>query len=284
MSEETLQPIEVSRLRVGMFVHLDLSWRQHPFPFNSFKLKNAEQIETIQSLGVAEVRWSPRKSDVQPETVRSAVLAPAAAPALVVAPAAKHIEVAADPVIVLRREQLSRQQAHLARCESQFSDASQKFRVLQQSVRSDPEGARDAAEDVVEGMAAELEDDRETAIRLLSEHVGEDVSLHAVNVTVLSMLLAKACALDGKTLRDIAIGSLLHDIGKLELPGFLRWGNDRLSEHEQRAVQKHVEFGVETGRRMGLSRSWGPTSSNHMLQRQPYGFRAYPWGLWPLPF
>lgn len=253
MSEEILKSIEVTRLRVGMFVHLDLGWRQHPFPFNSFKLKNAEQIEIIQSLGVAEVRYSPRRSDVQPEAAPGLIMPAAPEGPLVVPKAAPKIVVVADPAIQRRREQLAAQQSHLSRCEGQFTAASQKFRLLQQSVRLDPDGAREAANELVGGMAAEIEGDREATIRLLSERVGEEVSQHAVNVTVLSMLLAKSCGLDSRTLRDVAVGALLHDIGKLELPGFLRWGTENLNDSELRAVQKHVEFGVESGRRMGLS-------------------------------
>jgi hypothetical protein len=55
-----------SQLCVGLFVHLDLKWSQHPFPFSSFKIKNQDQIATIQSLGLERVRIAPEKSDAQP--------------------------------------------------------------------------------------------------------------------------------------------------------------------------------------------------------------------------
>ncbi|PRM91048.1 HD family phosphohydrolase, partial [Arcobacter cryaerophilus gv. occultus] len=35
----------VDRLQVGNFVSLPLCWREHPFLFSSFKLKNEEEIE-----------------------------------------------------------------------------------------------------------------------------------------------------------------------------------------------------------------------------------------------
>jgi hypothetical protein len=58
--------IEVDDLRVGMFVHLDMSWMSHPFPLGSFKIASDEQVATIRSLGVQRVRWSPSQSDVLP--------------------------------------------------------------------------------------------------------------------------------------------------------------------------------------------------------------------------
>ena len=39
--------IEVDDLRIGMFIHLDMSWMSHPFPLGSFKIANAEQVATI---------------------------------------------------------------------------------------------------------------------------------------------------------------------------------------------------------------------------------------------
>ena len=50
--------IEVARLRVGVFVHLDLSWTEHPFPFNSFKIRSQEQIDTLRKLGLAKGGFS----------------------------------------------------------------------------------------------------------------------------------------------------------------------------------------------------------------------------------
>src|SRR5882762_4331857 len=54
--------IDVQTLRVGMFVHLDVGWMAHPFPLSSFRIASADQIATIQKLGVTQVRWSPEQS------------------------------------------------------------------------------------------------------------------------------------------------------------------------------------------------------------------------------
>ena len=58
--------IDVQKLRIGMFVHLDVGWMAHPFPLSSFKISSAEQIATIRGLGKPSVRWSPDKSDPDP--------------------------------------------------------------------------------------------------------------------------------------------------------------------------------------------------------------------------
>lgn len=247
MSKEELPSIDVSRLRVGMYVHLDLGWRAHPFPFSNFKLKSDSQIETIRSLGLAQVRYSPQKSDALPEPESKPVTVDARE---ATAPTVSPEEVAARQ----RREQLATQQAHLARCENRFSEASRSLKQIQQNARSDPAAARSAAEALVGGMVGEFAGERESAIRLLSERAGEESSLHAINVTVLSVLLGKACGFDPAMLRDVAIGALLHDIGKLELPGRLRWSSgDQLTPAERKLAQEHVAYGVALAKKMALS-------------------------------
>ena len=40
--------VDVDALRVGMFVHLDLSWLSHPFPLSSFRIASAQQISVLE--------------------------------------------------------------------------------------------------------------------------------------------------------------------------------------------------------------------------------------------
>ncbi len=65
-------PIQASALRIGMFVHLNVGWMSHPFPLSSFKLTSSEQIETIRSLGLTRLTWSPERSDIEEPAVETA--------------------------------------------------------------------------------------------------------------------------------------------------------------------------------------------------------------------
>jgi hypothetical protein len=58
--------ISIDQLEVGLYIHLDLKWFEHPFAFSHFKIKNEEQIRTIQGLGLTKVRYDPALSDVVP--------------------------------------------------------------------------------------------------------------------------------------------------------------------------------------------------------------------------
>ena len=72
MSDEQGVYIEVSGLKVGMYVHLDLGWTEHPFPMSSFRLRSPEQIAKIRALGLERVRYSPAQSELEEPDVRPA--------------------------------------------------------------------------------------------------------------------------------------------------------------------------------------------------------------------
>ena len=47
--------IDISQLRIGMYIQLDLGWMHHPFPVSSFRIGSAEQIATLRELGLTKV-------------------------------------------------------------------------------------------------------------------------------------------------------------------------------------------------------------------------------------
>jgi putative nucleotidyltransferase with HDIG domain len=247
MGDEELQWVEVSRLRAGMVVQLDIGWQQHPFPFNRFMLRSDDQIAVIRSLGLTQVRYSPRRSRIGPLSREDEATPSQVAAAAGVAMATEGV---AEPDW---RQRLAEQQARLLQCETQFRQVSRCYRQAQQQLRADPDAARRQAQQAVAQMVDEVDVDHEVTIRLLSERVDEEGAAHPVNVAVLSLLLGRACGLEAAQLRELGMAALLHDVGKLELPGFLRFGGPGLSAEERRSLEQHVALGVEAGRRLGLS-------------------------------
>ena len=79
--------IDISQLRIGMYVQLDVGWLHHPFPVSRFRIVSASQIATLRELGLSEVRYYPHKSD------------PALDAVVVKVPDVDDPELAADPVV-----------------------------------------------------------------------------------------------------------------------------------------------------------------------------------------
>lgn len=266
MTDEELHWIEVSRLRAGMVVQLDIGWQHHPFPFNRFMLRGEEQIAAIRALGLTQVRYLPQRSQAGPlpreDDSGSALMLDGVAAA---GPAEQG-------VVQDWRQQLADQQLRLADCEAQFRHVSRCYKQTLQHLRVDPDNARRQAQLAVARMVEVVDIDHEVTIRLLSERVDDEGAAHPVNVAVLSLLLGRACGLDAPQLRELGMAALLHDIGKLDLPGFLRFGGQRLSDEDRRTLEQHVPFGVETAKRIGLSQEAQRSIGEHHERADGSGY------------
>ena len=66
MDENTDVLIDISQLRIGMYIQLDLNWMSHPFPVSSFRIASESQIEILRELGLTQIRYHPSNSDLPP--------------------------------------------------------------------------------------------------------------------------------------------------------------------------------------------------------------------------
>ncbi len=67
---------------------------------------------------------------------------------------------------------------------------------------------------------------------------------HSLNVALLVLGHARALGLRGETLKDVGLGALLHDVGKLALPEDLLHRPGKISAAEWDLVRKHCEIGA----------------------------------------
>ncbi|MFO1329684.1 MAG: DUF3391 domain-containing protein [Rubrivivax sp.] len=233
--------VAVQDLKVGMFVRLDLGWLSHPFPLSSFRITSPDQIATIRGLGLERVVWLPEKSQLA-----DAAAQPAATAA---DPAAQ----AAAQAAAERRAQLQAQRDELRRCEAQYEEASQAMREVQALLDPRPAHAAQLARELARAMLDKMLVPGELCIRLLSSQAGDRVAAHALNVTVLSLLMGRAIGLTEADMLELGTGALLHDIGKLDLPARVHHPDDGFSATEVKAYRDHVALGTTRARRMELS-------------------------------
>ena len=242
--------IEVSQLRVGMFIQLDMGWVKHPFPSNSFRLISVTQIDTLRDMGLKSVLYLPAKSVLQSELVADGgslsdltPIEPVEADAAMAIPAVADGDGAAAAAD--RERQLWAQHRVLASCEQRFSAALGSYRQLAQAAEVD--AARASAASV-----AQMLPHPEIAIHLLLEGAGERNALHSVNVMVLCLLLGKVQGMDAATLQQLGLAALLHDLGKLNLPTYLSQPAPHWSERDRERYEGHVGASVALAERMRL--------------------------------
>jgi putative nucleotidyltransferase with HDIG domain len=241
--------IEVDALQVGMFIHLDMGWMSHPFPLSSFRIASAQQIATIRSLGLKKLRWSPEQSALD-DADQAAEAAPAAVDP---APALTADETPDQRAQRERRARAAQERAALALCERQFSEATHESKLLTDLVVAQPAEARTRAVALTQAFAQKMVGDQEVCIRLLTEAAGDRACAHAVNVTVISMLMGRSFGLSETEMLDLGVGALLHDVGKLDLPPRVRHREEHFTPSEVKFYEEHVTHGVSHALKMGLT-------------------------------
>ncbi len=261
--------IDLEALRVGMYIHLDGGWMSHPFPLSSFRIASDEQIATIRSLGIRRVRWSRAQSDPTACTGGGAANDPVvdtvAAPPAAASPPA-------PPTPPTLQQRLAAQRAALQLCERQFAEAARECRQLTDLALQRPREARESAEALVSTLSTKMLGPRELCIRLLTEAAGDKASKHALNVTVVSMLMGRTFGLSDNELQDLGVGALLHDIGKLELPVRVRFRDEHSSGAEARFYEDHVNLGIAFAKRMGMSPGATQVLAQHHEHADGSGF------------
>lgn len=271
-SDTVIETIEVAALTIGIHIHLDGGWMSHPFPRSSFKISSLDQIATLRSLGLQRVRWSPQDSDFSHSASRSdtaglvgaAGLQPAtqsaesdtpASPSDATTPTvAEAVPAPAAPSPQeLHRAALAAQRAALSACERQFADSARAAKQVFDGVATQPAAAREGAQALTQQLVGQMIGNQELCIRLLSEGAGDKASAHALNVSVISLLMGRTFNLSEAEMLDLGLGALLHDIGKTELPERFRHREEHFSAAEHKLYETHVSLGIAQARRMELA-------------------------------
>lgn len=249
MSEQTTTDshyVAPAQLCVGMHVHLDLPWTEHPFTFSSFKIKSTDQIEALRSMGLGRVRYNPSKSDAKPLPASSEDSNQAAAPR-------SSDDSAFYRAKRARIERLTAQQCRVAQCEREFLTSTRAVKDINKDVFAKPERARQGAETLVQAMADSMLTEADVAINLMKDSAaGEDVYFHSLNVALLSLMLAKELKAPVSAIRLLGLGVMFHDVGKNDIPDRITRKGDALTAAELSLLQKHCAYGVEIGRKLGL--------------------------------
>jgi putative nucleotidyltransferase with HDIG domain len=137
-------------------------------------------------------------------------------------------------------------------CERQFAEAAAAWRQAGDALAADPVRAGAAATVLAQSLTDKLVTDGDVGVRLLPGGGNDRAAAHALNVTVVAMLLARALGVPPAELQELALGALMHDVGKSEMPERVRDLEAGAGSAEVQAYREHVQRGVAAGRRMAL--------------------------------
>ncbi|WP_425807137.1 HD-GYP domain-containing protein [Desulfitobacterium sp. Sab5] len=104
----------------------------------------------------------------------------------------------------------------------------------------------------------------------------QETLIHSANVSLLTILIAREMGYQGKNLEEVALGALLHDLGKLEVPKSILNKPGKLTEDEYEVIKKHPQYGMELIKPFCLSKMIQQPIIQH---HERWNGKGYPHGL-----
>jgi len=101
-------------------------------------------------------------------------------------------------------------------------------------------GSRETISDIIE----QLLDNPSLMVNMIDIRSIDDYLFgHSVNVCVLSLITGISLGYDRNSLMNLGMGSLMHDMGKTLIPGYILNKPGPLSDDEFSVIKKHSEYG-----------------------------------------
>lgn len=245
-----------------MYVQLETGWLRHPFPVNSFKIVNAEQLKAVAALKLKTVQVDLSKSDVQEAESAQADSSLSRSPT--------------SPNPELHPSDAPGWRDRILAVQSQFLGAVSVFDDVQAQLPVNPEVARLLTDTLIAQQVVKLAQESDLSLHLLTDAGGATYGIHGVNVAVLSLLLGKTLGLRNEVLQDLGTAALLHDIGKLGLEisavaCALNQGSAEVLLHDT-AYALHVGESVTLAMTMGYAPSVTTAIAQHHEWADGSGF------------
>jgi len=230
-----IKKINTDQIKPGMYIHdLNCGWMGHSFLRNSFAVRDDDTIRKIRDTGTNEVYIDTQKGD----DVRDGQTADEVDTSL-----DQHmLEIAAqdqkDAGLVSLTEELPRaRRLHV--------EANRIVRNLMEDIRLGKQIELEKVEPLVENVADSVLRNPSAllSISLLKNHDTYTFE-HSVSVCALMVAFSREMELSRDIILQIAVGAMLHDLGKAKIPDEILNKPGKLTDEEFTAIKEHVNHGA----------------------------------------
>jgi HD-GYP domain-containing protein (c-di-GMP phosphodiesterase class II) len=158
-------------------------------------------------------------------------------------------------------------------------DAFSSLKAMQGTKHNSDWSGRRSLYHAANSIVTEVSTSKDLCVQLMELRGADGYTFaHSVNVCILGMALARKLEVPYNKMVDLAIGLLIHDIGKLLLPEELRDPDRKLTPAEAKLYEDHTEGGYGLLRDLGST--FGATSKIVALQHhERWDGQGYPKGL-----
>lgn len=226
-----IKKIRVEDLRPGMFVHdINCAWMDHPFVTNTFQVGDVQRVAEIRALGIHEVYINTEKGlDVEDAPTQAEVQ--------------DHIahdmeSIAGSTLDEVQRVSLAQE---IQRARQLHGEANRVVKGMLQDIRLGKQIEMDKVEPLVEDMVNSIFRNQDALLPLarLKDH-DHYTFQHSVSVSALLVAFARYLNMDRAVIKEIAIGGLLHDVGKAKIPDEILNKPAKLTDPEFAKMKSHV--------------------------------------------
>ena len=229
--------VPVNDLQIGHYVKLPLSWKDHPFLFSAFRIKDEEQLRIIRGIGLREFVVDPERSTTP------IVITPPPAPVVVEPPPPSAEEIA----YAQQREQQLQLRRGIRTAERAFGNSVTPLRDAMSQLNMKPdEGLGNVAELVRQAGSFLSQQEGPVGLHLIRLPApGDPLLLHSLNVAFISMLVAREAGWEPLDIEDAGLAGLVHDIGELKVPSTILRKRTELTPPEVNYLRMHVRYGFD---------------------------------------
>lgn len=262
-----IKKISICELRPGMYVHdMNCSWVAHPlFPIR-FKVNTDMEIEKLVEQGVSSVYIDSSMGLDVPNAATE-----------------EEVRLSIDAALYKMAESQPREESGSAMPTVQemsgalqiHHEAHQTIKGVMADVRLGRYSELENVEPAIQGIVDSIFRNSGALIQLGGLRTKDQYTFsHSVSVGALLTAFARTLKLGSDITRQIGIGGMLHDIGKMCVPDAVLNKPGRLTDSEFDEMKQHVRYGVD----ILLKVSWIPPISLQVTAQhhERYDGSGYP--------
>jgi HD-GYP domain-containing protein (c-di-GMP phosphodiesterase class II) len=263
-----IKKVKIEFLRPGMFVHdFNCGWLENPFFQNSILLSSERMVEKVIRQGIREVYIDTQKGLDIAEAIPEEEVK-------------KKIQFELKKVVDTAPEKVIEVPAlkEIKEAKNVQSEAKKIVHNIMDDVKLGKQIEVEKVTPVVEKITDSIfrNKDALTSLgRIKRKH--EYTFLHSVNVCALMVSFSRTLGHDRKTINDIGVGALLHDVGKMKVPMEILNKAGKLTDDEFAQMKNHVvQSDIILSGTPGISQTALDVAAQH---HERYDGTGYPKGL-----
>ncbi len=229
-----IKRVAIADLRIGMFIHdLDCGWLDHPFVSNQLYVKDERTIRKLMSSGLDHVYIDTERGQDVETAVEASVV-----------DAALQLEL--ETIAEANQATISPETSEHERLRAKtlLYDATLQIRRVMEAVRTGRPLELHGLEPLIDRMIQSAFSNPHAITSIARLKLRDEYTfMHSVSVAALLVTFARELELTYSEIQGLALGGLLHDIGKALVPLTVLNKPAALTDLEFAQMKQHVDLG-----------------------------------------